>query len=75
MRPDVVASTCLTRNMECARPILGRLAELFRKVNDAMSAQTVASPEDTLAFDLESAGGLITWESFQGCLTLLPNLF
>ena len=69
MRRATVTSTSLTENMEYARPILERLAELFREVFIAIDDVEIASPEEKEAFNQESAGGAITWEKFRACLT------
>ena len=61
-------STPTTRNMEGARPILTSLAELFRRAYESRSKMTVASPEEREGYDDDTAGGILTYESFRSCL-------
>ncbi len=74
-RPDW-KSVPTTRNMEGAKPILTLLAKLFRKVyrsltnKDYISLSDIegANSEEKTAYDDETAGGILTYESFRSCL-------
>ncbi len=50
--------------MEYARPILGHLADLFTEVFNLITHLDLVSPEGKVAFNQESVGGVITWETF-----------
>ncbi len=67
MHPDW-KSVPTTRNMEGAKPILTLLIKLFYSVYRSLNNIEVASSEERAAFDNETAGGILTYESFQACL-------
>jgi len=63
MATSGLASTPLAKNMDPARPILERLLKLFWKAYNWLEEQG-----NTNLVDRESAGQIITWETFQACL-------
>ena len=68
MAPGDARNASLTENMKDARPILERFALLFQDAFRLIAEVAIASPQEKKGFDLESVGGLLTWESFQACL-------